>query len=123
MAKVSDFVSKNKYTLVDFWASWCGPCRAEMPHVIEAYKKYNKQGFGVVGVSLDDDESKWKKSIKDWGMTWPHISDLKGFECEGATLYGINAIPATVLIAQDGTIVARNLRGKALEEKLEELFK
>ena len=123
MAKVSDFVSKNKYTLVDFWASWCGPYRAEMPHVIEAYKKYNKQGFGVVGVSLDDDESKWKKSIKDWGMTWPHISDLKGFECEGATLYGINAIPATVLIAQDGTIVARNLRGKALEEKLEELFK
>ena len=123
MAKVSDFVSKNKYTLVDFWASWCGPCRAEMPHVIEAYKKYNKQGFGVVGVSLDDDESKWKKSIKDWGMTWPHISDLKGFECEGATLYGINSIPATVLIAQDGTIVARNLRGKALEEKLEELFK
>lgn len=123
MAKISDFVSKNKYTLVDFWASWCGPCRAEMPHVIEAYKKYNKQGFGVVGVSLDDDESKWKKSIKDWGMTWPHISDLKGFECEGATLYGINAIPATVLIAQDGTIVARNLRGKALEEKLEELFK
>ena len=123
MAKVSDFVSKNKYTLVDFWASWCGPCRAEMPHVIDAYKKYKKQGFGVVGVSLDDDEAKWKKAIKDWGMTWPHISDLKSFECEGAALYGINSIPATVLIAQDGTIVARNLRGKALEEKLEELFK
>ena len=123
LAKVSDFVSKNKYTLVDFWASWCGPCRAEMPHVIEAYKKYNKQGFGVVGVSLDDDETKWKKAIKDWGMTWPHISDLKSFECAGAAIYGINSIPATVLIAQDGTIVARNLRGKALEEKLEELFK
>ena len=123
MAKVSDFVNKNKYTLVDFWASWCGPCRAEMPHVIEAYKKYSKQGFGIVGVSLDDDEAMWKKSIKDWGMTWPHISDLKSFECAGAALYGINSIPSTVLIAQDGTIVARNLRGKALEEKLEELFK
>ena len=121
--KLSDIIAKNKYTLVDFWASWCGPCRAEMPNVVAAYKEYNKKGFGIVGVSLDSDAEAWKKAIKDMGMTWDHMSDVKGWQCEGAALYGVNSIPATVLVAQDGTIIARNLRGEAIKEKLAELLK
>ena len=121
--KLSDIIAKNKYTLIDFWASWCGPCRREMPNVVAAYKEYNKKGFGIVGVSLDSDAEAWKKAIKDMGMTWDHMSDVKGWECEGAALYGVNSIPATVLVAQDGTIVERNLRGEAIKEKLAELLK
>ena len=121
--KLGDIIAKNKYTLVDFWASWCGPCRAEMPNVIAAYKEYNKKGFGIVGVSLDSDAEAWKKAIKDMGMTWDHMSDVKGWNCEGAALYGVNSIPATVLVAQDGTIIARNLRGEAIKTKLAELLK
>ena len=121
--KLSDIIAKNKYTLIDFWASWCGPCRREMPNVVAAYKEYNKKGFGIVGVSLDSDAEAWKKAIKDMDMTWDHMSDVKGWQCEGAALYGVNSIPATVLVAQDGTIVARNVRGEAIKEKLAELLK
>ncbi len=121
--KLSDFIGKNKYTLVDFWASWCGPCKAEMPNVVAAYKEFNKKGFGIVGVSLDNDEAKWKEAIKTWGMTWPMMSDLKGWQCEGAALYGVRSIPSTVLIDQEGTIIARNLRGEAIKEKLNVLLK
>lgn len=121
--KLSDFIGKNKYTLIDFWASWCGPCKAEMPNVIAAYKEFNKKGFGIVGVSLDNDEKAWKEAIKTWGMTWPMMSDLKGWNCEGASLYGVRSIPATVLVDQEGTIIARNLRGEAIKEKLSELLK
>lgn len=121
--KLSDFIAKNKYTLIDFWASWCGPCRREMPNVVDAYKAYSKKGFGIVGVSLDNDAEKWKAAIKDLGMTWPQMSDLKGWQCEGAALYGVNSIPATVLVDQEGTIIERNLRGEAIKEKLGELLK
>ena len=121
--KLADIIAKNKYTLIDFWASWCGPCRREMPNVIAAYKEYNKKGFGIVGVSLDNDADKWKAAIKEMGMTWDHMSDIKGWQCEGAALYGVNSIPATVLVAQDGTIIERNLRGEAIKEKLAELLK
>ena len=121
--KLSEVVSKNKYTLVDFWASWCAPCRAEMPSVKAAFDKYADKGFGVVGISLDSDENTWKKSIKDMNMTWTHMSDLKGVDCEAAVLYGIQSIPYTLLIDQEGTILARNIRGEAMEKKLEELFK
>ena len=121
--KLSDIIAKNKYTLIDFWASWCGPCRAEMPNVVAAYKEYNKKGFGIVGVSLDSDANAWKGAIEKMGMTWDHMSDVKGWNCEGAALYGVGSIPATVLVAQDGTIIARNLRGEAIKEKLAELLK
>ena len=121
--KLSDIVSRNKYTLVDFWASWCAPCRAEMPNVIAAYNEFHPKGFDVVGVSLDNDEAAWKASIKSWKMPWTHVSDLKSTDNAAALLYGIQSIPSTVLIAQDGTIVARNLRAEALKEKLAELLK
>lgn len=120
--KLSDFVSKNKYTLVDFWASWCGPCRQEMPNVVESYKIYKPKGFEIVGVSLDRDEESWKKGIAELNITWPQMSDVKYWDCEAAKLYGVNAIPATVLIDQEGTIVERNLRGEALKKRLAELF-
>lgn len=120
--KLSDFVSKNKYTLVDFWASWCGPCRQEMPNVVEAYKIFKPKGFEIVGVSLDRDEESWKKGIAELNITWPQMSDVKYWDCEAAKLYGVNAIPATVLIDQEGTIVERNLRGEALKKRLAELF-
>lgn len=121
--KLSDFISKNTYTLIDFWASWCGPCKREMPTVVEAYDKYKNKGFGVVGVSLDNNADSWKQAIKDLNITWPQMSDLKGWQCEGASLYGVRAIPATVLVDQQGTIIARNLRGAALMKKLGELMK
>jgi peroxiredoxin len=94
-----------------------------MPNVKAAYEKFGAKGFGIVGVSLDRDEESWKKGVSDLGMAWPQISDLKYWDCEGAALYGVRAIPATVLINQEGTILARNLRGDALAEKLEEVLK
>ena len=121
--KLSDFVSKNKYTLLDFWASWCGPCRGEMPNVAKAYKTYHKKGLGIVGVSLDDSAEKWTAAIKTLKMEWDNMSDLKGWASEGSKLYGVTGIPATVLIDQEGTIIARDLRGEKLEEKLKELLK
>jgi peroxiredoxin len=94
-----------------------------MPTVKAAFDKYAKKGFGIVGISLDSDENSWKKSIKDMNMTWTHMSDLKGVDCQAAILYGIQSIPYTLLIDQEGTILARNIRGEAIEKKLEELLK
>ena len=120
--KLSEYVAANKVTLIDFWASWCGPCRAEMPAVKTAYEAYKEKGFGIVGVSLDNNKDAWTDAIKNLGANWAHLSDLKGWACEGAKLYGVNSIPATVLVAQDGTIIARNVRGEAIQEKLAELL-
>ena len=121
--KLSDYVSKNKYTLIDFWASWCGPCRAEMPNVVAAYNAFKGKGFGIVGVSLDEKAENWTKAIKELNITWPQMSDLKGWKSEGAALYGVRAIPATVLVDQQGVIIARDLRGDELKKKLSELIK
>lgn len=123
MHKLSEYVSKNKYLLVDFWASWCGPCRAEMPNVKAAYEKYHAKGFEVLGVSLDNNKDKWLNAIKTLELPWQHLSDLKGWECEASGMYGVQGIPCTMLIAQDGTIVATDLRGEELDKKLAELLK
>lgn len=123
MHKLSEFVGNGKYLLVDFWASWCGPCRAEMPHVKAAYEKYKDKGFDVVGLSFDEDKDAWTGAIKRLGLPWHHLSDLKGWRCVAGEVYGINSIPATLLIGPDGTIVAGGLRGEELEKKLSELLK
>lgn len=120
---VMSIVSENRYTLVDFWASWCGPCRAEMPNVVAAYQKYHDKGFEVVGVSLDEDKKSWIAAIEKLQMPWPQLSDLKGWQCEGAVLYKVQAIPSNLLVDQSGKIVAKNLREDELQNKLAELFK
>jgi peroxiredoxin len=113
---------KGSYVLIDFWASWCGPCRKENPNVVRLYQQYHDQGFEIFGVSLDRTADDWVKAIKDDGLTWVQVSDLKYFESVAAREYNINAIPATVLLDRDGNIIAKNLRGKMLENKLAELF-
>lgn len=120
---LSSIISKNKYTLIDFWASWCGPCRAEMPHVVKAYNENHEKGFEVIGVSLDNKKEPWLKAIDDLKMPWPQMSDLKGWQCGGAALYNVKAIPANVLVRQDGTIIDKNLRGEKLIERIAELMK
>lgn len=114
---------RGKYVLVDFWASWCGPCRAENPNVLREYNKYKDKNFTVVGISLDDKPDSWKKAIKDDGMPWTQLSDSKGWKNEVSTYYGIQGIPMTFLIDPQGNIIAKGLRGAMLSGKLEELFK
>lgn len=115
---------KGKVVLIDFWASWCGPCRKENPNVVKAYAKYHDKGFEVFSVSLDKDRESWLKAIAMDKLTWPnHVSDLKYWKSEGALAYGVTSIPYTVLIDRQGKIVAKKLRGEALEAKLEQLLK
>ncbi|HEY0262655.1 MAG TPA: TlpA family protein disulfide reductase [Chitinophagales bacterium] len=116
-------INKGKVLLLDFWASWCGPCRRENPNVVAAYEKYHAKGFEILGISLDKDEAKWKAAIEKDKLTWQHLSDLKGWDNEVAKLYAIRAIPSNLLIDANGIIIAKNLRGEALEQKLEELLK
>lgn len=113
---------QGRYLLVDFWAAWCGPCRRENPNLVKSYQKYHEKGFDVLGVSLDKSKEDWVKAIKDDHLTWTQVSDLSYWNSAPAKLYGIRAIPANVLIGPDGTIVARNLRGDELDEKLADLL-
>ena len=116
---------KGKYLLVDFWASWCGPCRAENPNVVKAYNTYKDKNFTILGVSLDQPGKKdnWLKAINDDHLTWTQVSDLKFWKNEAAQLYAVQAIPQNFLIGPDGKIVAKNIRGDELEKKLAELLK
>ena len=114
---------RGKVVLIDFWASWCGPCRKENPHVVKLYKKYKDQGFEILSVSLDKDMNRWTQAIEKDGMDWKHVSDLKGWKNQAAQTYSVKSIPHTVLLDADGKIIARNLRSKALDKELEKIFK
>jgi peroxiredoxin len=120
---LSDFAGKGTVVLLDFWASWCGPCIQEMPVIAEAYRKYKNKGLEIVGISLDKDSEAWMSAIKQHRITWLQMSDLKAWESDLSAAYGVNAIPHTVLLDRDGTIIAKNLRGDALLSKLDELLK
>lgn len=116
-----DFLGKG-YLLVDFWASWCGPCRRENPNVVAAYKKFHDKGFDVLGVSLDRSKERWLKAIKDDGLIWNHVSDLLYWNAAPAKLYGVRAIPSNILLDKDGTVIARNLREEDLHDFLGKLL-
>ncbi|MCK9220525.1 MAG: TlpA disulfide reductase family protein [Bacteroidales bacterium] len=113
---------KGNVLLVDFWASWCGPCRVENPNVVKVYQAYHKKGFDILGCSFDQDRTKWLKAIKADNLTWIQVSDLKGWGNAAGKLYGINSIPANVLLDKDQKIIARNLRGEDLMKKLAEIL-
>ncbi|RAV28484.1 TlpA disulfide reductase family protein [Sinomicrobium soli] len=133
--KVIDFTQENlsgeaftlsslrgKYVLVDFWASWCVPCRMENPHVLKAYEQFGNQNFEIVGVSLDEKRKNWEHAIEKDGLPWIHVSDLKGWKNEVAQQYGVTAVPQNLLIDPEGIIVAKNLRGEELSERLSAVF-
>lgn len=122
MHKLSEYAGKGNYVLVDFWASWCGPCRQEMPNVKKAYDRFHGKGFEIVGVSLDNNKKSWTDAVAKMQMTWPQLSDLQAWKSSAAQLYYIKSIPATLLIGPDGKIVASNLRGEQLVQKLEEIY-
>ena len=114
---------KGKMVLIDFWASWCGPCRKENPNVVRLYNQYKAKGFTVFSVSLDQDAEAWKKAIASDGLIWPnHVSDLLGWQTPLVQLYGFEGIPHTVLIDKEGKIIGTGLRGESLEQKLKEQF-
>lgn len=113
---------RGKIVLIDFWASWCGPCRRENPNVVKLYNRYKDKGFEIYGVSLDNNAEKWKAAIAKDGLTWYHVSDLKGWKSSAAQLYRVNAIPQTFLIDKEGKIIKAGLRGAALEQALASLL-
>ncbi|HET6556484.1 MAG TPA: TlpA disulfide reductase family protein [Prolixibacteraceae bacterium] len=121
--KLSDVYAQNEYTLVDFWASWCGPCRRENPNVVAIYNDYKGKGLGVFGVSLDNDKAKWLKAVEDDQLSWQHVSDLKGWKNEAAAIYSVTSIPANLLIDRNGKIVGRNMYEEKLREAIEGVLK
>jgi thiol-disulfide isomerase/thioredoxin len=119
---ISDYAGKGKYVLLDFWASWCSPCRIENPNVVALYNEYKDKGFEIVGLSFDQDKEAWIKGIKDDGITWPQMSDIKGWSSIAALKYKVQGIPYTVLLDKEGKVIEVNLRGEALKDKLKTLI-
>jgi thiol-disulfide isomerase/thioredoxin len=114
---------RGKVVMIDFWASWCSPCRMENPNVVRLYKKYHDKGFEIYSVSLDRNREQWLRAIEKDGLEWSnHVSDLNGWTSSGGATYGITSVPSTVLIDRQGRIIARNLRGEQLANKLKEIF-
>ncbi len=116
-------VRKNRITVLDFWASWCGPCRQETPMMVEIYKKYKDKGLGFVGISLDEDGDAWKQATDQLGIVWPQMSDLKGWENAAAQMFNITSIPHTIVVDQNGKILRRGLRAQQLEQFIAEQLK
>ena len=113
---------RGQYVLIDFWASWCGPCRRENPNVKKVYEKYHEKGFEIYGVSLDKDMQPWLSAIGQDGLEWRHVSDLKYWDSQVVKDYQITGIPLTILVDKEGVIIAKNLRGEALGLKLAQIF-
>ena len=113
---------KGKVKVIDFWASWCGPCRGENPNVVKVYEEFHPKGLEILSVSLDNNKEAWLKAIEDDKLTWNHVSDLQGWNNAAAQLYGVNGIPHLIVLDENNVIVAKNLRGDALKEKIAELL-
>ena len=111
---VTDEFAKHKLTIIDFWASWCGPCRQEMPSLVKTYNEYKDKGLGIVGVSLDEDKEQWSNAVSTMGMTWTQLSDLQGWQNSAAQMYGIQAIPFTIIVDSTGKVLTAGLRGEEL---------
>lgn len=115
--------AKHKITIIDFWASWCGPCLRDMPGLVNTYNKYKDKGLGIIGVSLDKDETSWKEAVKRLDMTWIQVSDLQGWDNAAAQMFGVQSIPFTMIVNQKGEIIGTGLRGEELEQRVSEILK